>query len=44
MNVLNEIGSDSEHFGTIIYEIGVMVVKIWRKEVAVTYLEFLESG
>jgi hypothetical protein len=34
--------NDSENFGARIAEIRVAVAKIWRKEVIVTYLEFLE--
>jgi hypothetical protein len=44
MNAWQERGSDYEHFGTRIDEIRVTVVKIWRKEVVGTYLEFLESS
>jgi hypothetical protein len=44
MNALDERGSDSENFGARIAEIGVTVVKIWRKEVAGIFLELLESG
>jgi hypothetical protein len=36
--------NDSKKFGARITEIGVVVAKIWRKEVIGTYLEFLESG
>jgi hypothetical protein len=36
--------NDSEKFGASIAEIGVVVAKIWRKEVIWTYMEFLESG
>jgi hypothetical protein len=35
---------DFENFGARIAEIGVAVAKIWRKEVIVTYLQFMESG
>jgi hypothetical protein len=36
--------NDSKKFGARTTRIGVVVVKIWRKEVIGTYLEFLESG
>jgi hypothetical protein len=35
---MDERGSDSENFGERITEFGVMVAKIWRKEVIGTYL------
>jgi hypothetical protein len=38
MNAWNERGSDSENFGEGITEFEVTVAKIWRKEVAGTYL------
>jgi hypothetical protein len=44
MNAWNERVNDSEKFSARIARIGVMVAKIWRKEVIGTYLEFLESG
>jgi hypothetical protein len=34
--------NDSENFGARIARIGGAVVKIWRKEVIGTYLEFLK--
>jgi hypothetical protein len=36
--------NDSMKFGTRITEIGVVVAKIWQKEVTGTYFKFLESG
>jgi hypothetical protein len=38
MNARNEIGSDSENFGARITKFGVMVEKIWLKEVLGAYL------
>jgi hypothetical protein len=38
MNALDERGTDSEHFGARTAKIGVTVAKIWRKEVAGTFL------
>jgi hypothetical protein len=38
MNAQDERGSDFENFGARITKIGVMVVKIWRKEVVGTFL------
>jgi hypothetical protein len=40
MNAQEERGSDSENFGARIAEIGVTVVKIWRKEVAGIFCNF----
>jgi hypothetical protein len=40
MNARNERGSDFEHFGTRIDEIGVTVAKIWQTEVARTFFNF----
>jgi hypothetical protein len=38
MKAQDERGSDSENFGARITEIRVTVAKIWRKEVAGTFL------
>jgi hypothetical protein len=38
MNAWNERRSDPENSGEGITEFGVMVAKIWRKEVIETYL------
>jgi hypothetical protein len=38
MNAQKERESDSENFGERITEFGVMVAKIWRKDVIGTYL------
>jgi hypothetical protein len=38
MNAWNDRGSDSKNFGERITEFGVMVAKIWQKEVIGTYL------
>jgi hypothetical protein len=38
MNAQKERGSDSENFGERITEFGVMVPKIWRKDIIGTNL------
>jgi hypothetical protein len=40
MNAWNERESDFENFGARITKIGVMVKKIWLKEVSGAYLQF----